>query len=253
MKTVSQNFFAVTAAVVGSLLFMMGLNRVWPSENRRNYNDLVGWQLSILGTTYAVILGFMLYAVWTAYGEATLNVEFEANALEDLYHLAEELPEPQQSQLKNQARSYAEIVINREWPEMANDQEPHQSEAISLEMWQTVRSVRSTYSIGQAAQDRALSELSSLGKHRLTRLSQSTMRLPNMLWCVLLIGGALAIMSACLFGMQQKKLQAFEVFSLSLLISLCLVAIANIHRPFHGLIHVRDFPFRQALQGMRDN
>jgi magnesium-transporting ATPase (P-type) len=253
METVSQNVIVVLAAVVASLLFMVGLNRARHGENRRNYNDLIGWQLGILSTTYAVILGFMLYAVWTTYGEADLNVDQEANAVADLYRLAEEFPEPQQSQLKNQARSYAEAVIHREWPEMANHEEPRQSAAISSEMWQTVRSLQTSTSTEQMAQDHAFSELSSLAQHRLTRLSQSTMRLPNVLWCVLLAGGALTIVSACMFWMEDEKLQALQVFSLSLLVSLALVAIADIHRPFQGLVHVRSYAFQAALQSMKDN
>ena len=38
---------------------------------------LMGWQLSVLGTTYAVILGFMLYTVWTDLGVANLNVDLK--------------------------------------------------------------------------------------------------------------------------------------------------------------------------------
>ena len=253
METVAQNVVVVIAAVGVSLLFMLALNRVWPAENRRHYNDLVGWQLSILGTVYAVILGFMLYTVWTKYGEADSNVDHEANAVVDLYHLAGDLAEPQQSQLKNQVRSYAEAAIHQEWPEMANNEEPKQTLVILSEMWQTVKSVRITSSTEQIAQDHALSELSSLAGHRLTRLSQSTMRLPNVLWCVLLVGGTLTIVSACMFGMQGEKLQALQVFSLSLLVSLALVAIADIHRPFQGLIHVRDYAFQWALESMKDN
>jgi len=253
MQTVGQNFFVVTAAVVASLLFMVGLNRTWPPEKRHAYNDLVGWQLTILGTTYAVILGFMLYTVWTTYVEADRNVDIEANAVANLYRLAEELPEPQPSKLKHQARSYAEAVINREWPEMANHEEPTQSAAISSEMWQTVKSVQSSSPAEQIAQDHALSELSLLSQHRLTRLLQSTTRLPNVLWSVLLIGGALTIVSACTFGIQDEKLQALQIFSLSLLISLSLVAIADIHRPFQGLIRVRDYAFQRALQSMNDH
>ena len=81
MTTVSQNVAVVTVTVLAALLLMVGLNRVWPRQKRWVYNDLIGWQLSILGTTYAVILGFMLYAVWTSLGEADLNVNFEANAV----------------------------------------------------------------------------------------------------------------------------------------------------------------------------
>lgn len=253
METIGQNVLVVIAAVVASLLFMVGLNRAWPSENRRIYNDLVGWQLSVLGTTYAVILGFMLYAVWTTYGEADLNVDQEANAVAELYYLAEGFSEPQQSQLKNQARAYAEAVVNQEWPEMANNEEPKQSVAIGSEIWLTVRSIRPTSSTEQMVQDHAFSELRLLAQHRLTRLSQSTTRLPRVLWCVLLVGGILTILSACLFGVHEEKLQALQVLSLSLLVSLALVAIADIHRPFQGLIHVRAHAFERVLRSMQHN
>jgi hypothetical protein len=256
METISQNVLAVAAAVVVSLLLMVGLNRVRYGKSRRDYrdyNDLIGWQLGILSTTYAVILGFMLYAVWTTYGEAALNVDQEANAVADLYRLAEEFPESQGLQLKNQAKLYAQAVINQEWAEMANNEEPKQSVAIGSKMSRTVRSVLTTSSTQQLAQDHALLELSSLAQHRLTRLSQSTMRLPNVLWCVLLVGGALTIISACMFWVEEEKLHALQVFSLSLLVSLALVAIADIHRPFQGLIHVRSYAFQQALESMKDN
>jgi len=95
--------------------------------------------------------------------------------------------------------------------------------------------------------------LGLLGQCRLTRLSQSTTGLPNVLWCVLLVGEALTIVSACMFGMQDEKLQALQVFSFSLLLSLALVAIADIHRPFQGLIHVRAHAFQRALQSMKDD
>jgi len=81
MATVGQNVLVITAAVIGSLLFLAAIDRLWPWEKRRAHNDLIGWQLSIPGTTYAVILGFMLYTVWTTYSEADLNVDFEADSV----------------------------------------------------------------------------------------------------------------------------------------------------------------------------
>ena len=112
MLSLSQDFLIIAVTVLASLLFMTGLNRVWPVAQRRSHNDLIGWQLSILGTTYAVILGFMLYAVWTAFGEAALNADLESNSVVNVYHLADGLPEPQRSQLRALALSYAEAVIN---------------------------------------------------------------------------------------------------------------------------------------------
>lgn len=249
MHTVSQNLVVVAATVFGSLLFMLGLNRVWPWEKRHAHNDLIGWQLSVLGTTYAVILGFMLYAVWTSFQDAELNAGLEANAVVDIYRLADALPEPQRAQLHTLARSYVNAVINQEWIGMAKGDIPEKSIAIA-EMWKTVISVKSTLPTETSAQEQTMSELNSIARFRLTRVLQSRTHLPNVLWWVLLVGGVLTIVSACTFGTESVELQVLQVFCLSLLVSLSLLAISDIHRPFHGLIHVSDFAFRRAQQSM---
>ena len=251
MVTVAENIIVVTLSVLLSLGLMAGLNRIWPKETRRAHNDLIGWQLSILGTTYAVILGFMLYAVWTSFGEADLNVDHEANALVDIYRLADGLPEPQRAQLQQLARSYADTAIDQDWPEMQRGETPEQTSAISREMWKTVMSVKAVSSTEANAQEHAMSELESLAQHRLTRIVESRSRLPGVLWWVLLLGGALSIISACTFGTADFKLQTLQVLCFSLIVSLSLVAIADIHRPFHGLIHVNDYAFQKARAGMQ--
>ena len=251
MVTVSRNIIVVTITVFVSLLAVAGVNHVWPREQRRQYNDLIGWQLSILGTTYAVILGFMLYTVWTSFGEAALNVDFEANAVVDIYRLAEGLPEPQRTRLQTLARSYVDKVIGQEWPRVARGEVPEQDTAADTEMWKAVMSVKAASPTEVSAQEHVMSELGSLGQRRLIRILQSRTRLPNVLWCVLLVGGGLTIVSACIFGTESVKLQTLQVFCFSLLVSLSLVAIADIHRPFHGLIHVSDYAFQRARESMQ--
>jgi len=246
MMTVGQSIAVVTVTVLASLLGMAWLNRIWPREKRHGYNELIGWQLTILGTTYAVILGFMLYAVWTTLGEADLNIDAEANAVIDVYRLAAGLPPPQSSQLRQLARNYVDTVMSQDWPQMARGVVPEESTAIDRKMWQVVMSLKGASPTEVAAQEQAMSELESLAKHRLTRIRQSTTGLPSMLWWVLLVGGTLTIISSCALGSDSVRLQGLEVFCFSLLISLSLVTIANIHRPFRGVIHVSDYSFRQA-------
>jgi hypothetical protein len=251
MQTLILNFITVTITVIVSLLFMAVLNRIWPWDKRRSHNDLIGWQLSILGTTYAVIMGFMLYAVWTAFGEAALNADLESNSVVNVYHLAGGLPEPQRTQMQGLARAYADGAINGDWPQMARGQVPEKSIEINKEMWKVAMSVRAGTPAEQTAEDHLLSELVALSQHRMTRLMESTYRLPKVLWCVLLVGGFLTIVSACTFGSESTKLHALQVLSFSLLISLALVAITDIYRPFQGLIHVSDYAFRRAQQNMQ--
>jgi len=81
---------------------------------------------------------------------------------------------------------------------------------------------------------------------------QSAFRLPTVLWCVLIIGGAVTIASASMFGSANTVLHALQVFAFSLLVALVLVAVADIDRPFQGSVHVRDLAFRRALDSMRN-
>ena len=251
MMNAAESFFIVGGVVLGSLLFVLLLNRFWQSASRREHNELIGWQISILGTTYAVILGFMLYTVWTDYQAADLNVDLEANSLLNISRLAQGLPEDQRGPMKDLARSYANAVIQSDWSEMAAGRVPEASHVVNEAMWEMAMSIKLATGPETIAEDHTLSELSDLAQHRRIRLLQSAARLPAVLWCVLIIGAALTIGSTCLFGSSSISFHALQVAAISLLLSLVLVAIADIRRPFQGAVHVSDYPFQRAVANMR--
>jgi hypothetical protein len=250
MLTLAQNIYILMAALVISLGFMAGLNRIWPMARRYTNNDQIGWQLSVLGTTYAVILGFMLYTEWNTYSAATLNVNLEASALRNMFRLAEGLPDPQRMQLGQQMNAYADAVVNEDWPLMAHGGVPENSHLINEEMWKTLMTMKIATPSESTAEDHALSELSNLTDHRHTRLLQSVTRLPVIFWCVLLVGGFLTIVSVSMFGSVRARLHAVQVCSLTLLVTLVMLAIADVDRPYQGWVHISDYPFRRAQLNM---
>src|ERR1700760_2608311 len=189
MLSLAQDALILILTLGAALLFMVLLNRLWPGERRSVNNDLIGWQLTIIGTTYAVILGFMLYTVWTAYGEAQVNVDLEANALRDLYRTADALPEPQRTQLKLDARAYANAVIDHDWPEMADGKIPEGSHLINETMWKTAMTIKPDSPAAVMYTDHALTQLTTLTEHRRTRMLQTVYKLPPIFWCVLIVGG----------------------------------------------------------------
>src|SRR5271170_595191 len=252
MLNIWQNIIVAFLTVAAALLFMWVLNRIWPWNKRHAHNDLIGWQLSILGTTYAVILGFMLYTVWTDFGAAELNADNEANSLANVYRLSGGLPDEARGQMQMLARYYANTVVDKDWPEMAADFSPDASEKINQDMWKTLMSIKTASPSELLAEDHAISELSEMTEHRRIRILQSAFRLPTVLWCVLIIGGAVTIASASMFGSANTVLHTLQIFAFSLLIALVLVAVADIDRPFEGSVHVKDLAFRRALESMKD-
>jgi hypothetical protein len=252
MLDTPQNFFIVIVALACSLFFMAAVNYYWPAEKRRAHNDLIGWQLSVLGTTYAVIVGFMLYTVWIDFGTADLNTDAEANSLVNVYRLADGLPAQQGERLKALARNYGDAVVDHEWGEMAMNAVPTESREITRQMWSTLTASKGGSPTEITAEDHALYELSALAGYRRIRLVESAARLPSVLWCVLLIGGAVTVASTCMFGASNGALHVIQVSAFALLISLVLVAIADINRPFQGSVHVSDYAFRRAQMEMKE-
>jgi hypothetical protein len=252
MLTRGQNILILILVMTGSMMFMALLNRIWPRGKREVHNNLIGWQLGIIGTTYAVILGFMLYTVWTTFGDANLNTDLEANALRNVYRLAEGLPVSQRIRMEQLSREYAAAVISKDWPEMYLHQIPEESHVLNREMWKTLMSVKSATPSEITAEDHSITELSELTQHRRTRLLQSTYQLPNIFWCVLIVGGLLTVLSASLFGSANAVLHSVQVFSFTLLITLVLLAIADVNLPFRGWVHVSNYAFVRAQQNMNE-
>jgi Protein of unknown function (DUF4239) len=252
MLDTTQNIFIVIVSLACSLFFMATVNYYWPAEKRRAHNDLIGWQLSVLGTTYAVIIGFMLYTVWISFGEADLNADAEANSLVNVYRLTDGLPPQQGAKLKALARAYGDAVVDHEWGEMADGKTPVETREIIRQMWLTLTTSKADFPTETTVQDHALYELSALAGYRRIRLVQNAARLPGVLWFVLLVGGIVTIASTCMFGAVNGALHVIQVSAFALLISLVLVAVADINRPFQGSVHVSDYSFRRAQVDMKE-
>jgi hypothetical protein len=150
------------------------------------------------------------------------------------------------------ARAYGDAVVDHEWGEMAANTAPTDGREIARQMWQALMTTKGASPTEITAEDHALYELSALAGYRRIRLVQNASRLPVVLWFVLLIGGAVTIASTCMFGASNGALHVIQVAAFALLISLVLVAIADINRPFQGSVHVSDLAFRRAQMDMNE-
>lgn len=248
MLTTFEDVIVILSCVAGSLLFLWILERLWPSNLRRVHNDIIGWQVGVLGTTYAVIMGFMLYAVWTSFQSADMNAEDEANSLVSVFRLADGLPAAQRDQVHQLVRQYANIVIDQEWPVMHRGELGLAGHNTIQQLWTAVLQTRPTSFAEQTSMNLTLAEISSMTEHRRVRQLESQSKLPGILWMVLIVGGAITMMSSCLFGIESFPLHCIQVVSLTLLLSLILVAIADIDRPFQGTVHIYPRGFERARE-----
>jgi hypothetical protein len=242
----TQSIFIVLLCVLLTLGFLLLMRRFWPSSQRREHNEIIGWQVSVLGTTYAVIMGFMLYAVWSDFNAAEMTADSEANCLVNVFRLSEGLAPADRDQIQKLSREYADSMINEEWPAMNEGNLSLNAHRIVQQLWTATMQAKPASLGEQTTWNHVLTELTNMTEHRRLRELQSASKLPGILWTVLIVGGVLTTFSSCLFGTDNFKLHAIQVFSLSFLLALALVAIADIDRPFRGAVHVNPLGFEHA-------
>jgi Protein of unknown function (DUF4239) len=246
LLTISEDVLIILGAIVLSLMFWWLVRWIWPPERRRVHNEITGWQLSVLGTTYAVIIGFMLFAAWADFRAAEQNAASEASCLINLYWTASGLPRGQSAEIRKLAADYADAMIADDWPAMSRGEFSGAGTRIMQQMWTSVSQPQTLSGAEQASLQQTLAELGNITEHRRIRELQSQTTLPAVLWAVLLVGGVITIMSSCLFGSEYPVLHLLQVVTLALLLSLSLVAVADINRPFRGSVHVTPTGFENA-------
>lgn len=250
MLDTAQNVFIIIVWVVLSMTCLTLLNQLWAPTLRRAHNDVIGWQISILGTIYAVMVGFMLYAVWANFQVAEANADNEANAMVNLYRAADGLPAAERDAIHISAANYADVVLNQEWPMMHRGGLPHSGQLHIMQLWATLSASQVEIGTQQVSLQQAMRELSDLTQHRRIRILESKSEMPTILWTVLIIGGMVTIGSCCLIGSENTALHSCLIFALSLLIAMCLTAIGDIDRPFQGSVHVSPYAFVRAQEAL---
>jgi hypothetical protein len=241
------NIAIVVVAVGAATLFLYAVTRASEAHSRKESNDFTGAVVAVIGTTYAVLLAFMLSNVWGMFQQAQVNVEQEANDLVNIFRLASLMQNPARQQLQVLARDYADRAVRVEFPSMSENTLPQEEGGFVSEMWNVASEVKPKSDEESQALGGLMNTLRLLTEHRRIRILQSTEALPNILWAVLIAGGIITVSASCFFGVPNFRFHLLQVAVLSFLISLVLVAIADIDRPYQGNVKVTPSGFEFAL------
>jgi hypothetical protein len=230
-------------AVVGLVL----VQRLVPPDRREEHNDVAGFIYAVLGVAYAVLLAFMLIAVWQDYNTAQTNVESEAHELAGVYFLASQLPEPQRTHVQDLARTYARVVVEQEWPKMEQGQTSPRADSLIRQLRLKLLEFDPRTRGEQVLYERGLTDLHNTIDARRSRLLEVREGIPNLLWIVLVLGGVITVSFTYLFGLKSNVAHALMVAALSLLICGILFTIGEFNYAFSGVVKIRPDAFREVL------
>ena len=242
------NTLIILACIGAAILFLFLVTRTSTAPSRKESNDFTGAVVAVIGTTYAVILAFTLAGVWNMFQAAQANEEQEANSLVNVFRIASQLQDPNAKAIQDLCIRYADIVVNREWPAMENEQMPPEGGEMINQFWALAGQAQAHAKPDAIAAYQLMEELRGVTQYRRIRMMQNRESLPAILWAVLIAGGIVTVASSCFFGVPNFRFHLLQVFMLSFLISLVLVAIADVDRPYQGVVRVDPEGFRFAVR-----
>ncbi|MFE1546856.1 hypothetical protein [Streptomyces sp. NPDC058718] len=223
-------FVAALAVVAKTKLFPVGDDE----EPREDVAEYIAMMVSVL---YAVVLGLCLVSVWDTRSSAADHVQAEASALHQTYLLADALPADHRQPLRDAARTYANHVVDVEWPAMAAREPLDTSGWRMLEQLRRAGEVSDSDRVSEhiAAQE-VLAQLGYVDDARRGREAAAQERLSPVLWTGLLIGGALTLAFMFLFGIKRSTTHVVMVMGLSGFIAFTVLLIHQLDSPFGEML-----------------
>jgi hypothetical protein len=229
---------------LGTILVACGLHAIvqqrFGHELLKPHNEVAGVILTVVGTLYSVILGFVVIVVWQGFTTASDIGDHEADGLAYVYRVAAGFPEPQRDSLRQLVRDYTRSILIKEWPRMTSGGKSDPDTALVA---QHISDELVAFKPANAAQANlhaaALAALASFLSDRRDRLTYLESRIPTILWVVLLFGGVLMLGLTFLIGLSNRLVQLSMTGALAGMIAISLITIFELDSPLEGDTHVQ--------------
>jgi hypothetical protein len=248
MSTVALGILVVFLTVLAAAAGLSLVRRLTSLNLRKEHNDVAGFIYSVLGVAYAVVLGFVLITVWERYEAASERADQEGAALTALYFHANALPDSDRRQIQQLAKSYAQVVIDEEWPMMQEGQSSPHAWALTDQLRESIQNVEHSTAAEQALYLDGLTRVHELEDARRQRLFEAKTHIPMILWVILLAGGMVTVGFTYLFGLTNTRVHMLMVVTLAAVISSILFTIYTLEQRYSGDIQLPPDAFELALQ-----
>nr|AIA13705.1 Protein of unknown function (DUF4239) [uncultured bacterium] len=253
METMLLGLLIVGASVVLAHIGLKMVRRTVSLEVLQSHHEVAGFIIGVIGAVYAVLLAFVVVAVWDQFEDANATVTREANQLIDLSRMAQGFPLPAQQSVQDSLRVYVRVAIDEEWPAMARGEQGQRTQGAMDQLWKSYREMDPQTSRENALYSASLDRLIELNDSRRLRLYASRNDIPLIVRILLWGGGLMTLAFTYFFGVKSIRSQALMTAGLASVLSFVLFLIVALDNPFHGSVRVSPEPLKQALTLIEQN
>jgi hypothetical protein len=236
----------VVAVTAVSCLGLTITHRLVNVELRRKHNDVTAAAMGIVGIAYAVLLAFIAVATWENFASADKIVDTEASSIGDLYRETIGLPQDKAVAVRADIKKYLEQVMSEEWTSQRGGHVSLAGRPTLVHLHSLIATIGPTTPGETAIAAELLRTMNSLYDARRTRILASRGAIPEVVWWIIAFGTALTIGFTYLFGTQDLRMHLAITGMVAASMSLVIVLIISLDRPFRGDLSVSVEAYENA-------
>src|SRR5271166_638313 len=231
-------FVLLLIAIVLALAFACGgqvlIHRRLGSADFVQHNEVGGFIIAVVGTLYAVLLGFLTTVVWQHFTEAQQHAGSEASAAANAWHTSVGLPYDVRSRIRSKMNGYANVMIDDEWPAMRSGGFSPKADVALMDAMSAAGDYVPINPREANAQLITQEQLSVVHDERQRRLTNNDSAVSWFEWLVLLIGAVCVVGFCWLFGVRNAAVHLLMTGTVAIVIVSVLVLLFELQYPFRG-------------------
>ncbi|MCX6164238.1 MAG: DUF4239 domain-containing protein [Ignavibacteriae bacterium] len=216
-------------------------------EILKENHEIGGFIYNAVGIIYAVLIAFVVFAIWTSQNDTDTKIEQEASNLLDLYYDASIYPDSLKLEIQSTIREYVKRVTKEEWEAMGEGKRDSLTTRIFIKLNRIYLSIdpdKITNRDVLAEQIKKISEIREFRRHRVISSKRS---MPDILWFVLLTGSIILIVFTFFFSTRNSRHQFIMTSFLVFACVLVLYLVYVFDHPFIGRYSIKPEAFQPLI------
>jgi hypothetical protein len=232
--------FVLGIVLMGFIPYLLGY-RLFGRTADGNTKEVATHLFRAVGMLLGLMLSINFANVRTAYVKIQDSVELEAKEIGELASDFKRFGSGDAAKLREKLLEYLKVVIDDEWPRLAEGSLSQKAQELFLEIEDGILSLQPDSQYQQDLKDRLMKDIDEISDNRAARIYAGNVSL-SWFVVVIMIGFSISSFLLCVNPVRPSTLLLISCYSA--FIGIVLYSIVALNHPYHGFTHVSVKPFQ---------
>jgi|LauGreDrversion4_2_1035121.scaffolds.fasta_scaffold31943_3 hypothetical protein len=237
----------VAIILITQTLLIIFFEKIFCPKDMVKYNQIIFDTFSVIGTIYAVLYGLLTIFVLNNYQKVESTVTDEVSKIGNLYRNLYMIRDKKMVQPTIQIiYQYVDNIITNEMP--VQKLGLSKDNAYQFKGWRLLQKVSQDLvglQLDEYIKDKILDNLNDLYRARRSRLNSAELELPSVIWEITVLSILFMLINVSIIGCTNKYIKYISAYLLCISVSLMVILVMTIDRPFIGRGAITDIYYRK--------